>query len=304
LFAGAGGDNINGPSLIVAPPWIKNPLGRFYLYFAHHKGDSIRLAYADRLEGPWALFQRGTLQLADAKGCFDHIASPDVHIDDKKNEIVMYFHGVVSSDRQMTFLARSKDGLEFETGREHVADFYFRAARWREHWIGMSKGGVLYVSDALTGTYRRLPQHAFPMRDPHANATGDVRHVALAVEGDDLHVYYSQIGDMPERIYRARVDLTRPRENWVAMHRETVLTPELPWEGRDLPLMRSKAGRADGPENALRDPAIFSHQDRTYLLYSGSGESNIGIVELTGRKDFLARLATWFELKVFGKSDA
>src|ERR1035441_6076482 len=32
------GDNLNGPSIIRVPPWIKKPLGRYYMYFAHHKG--------------------------------------------------------------------------------------------------------------------------------------------------------------------------------------------------------------------------------------------------------------------------
>ena len=47
------GTNINGPSLIRAPDWLANPLGRYYLYFAHHNGSYIRLAVADTVEGPW-----------------------------------------------------------------------------------------------------------------------------------------------------------------------------------------------------------------------------------------------------------
>ena len=39
------GGNINGPSIIEVPEWISNPLGRYYLYFAHHNGEYIRLAY-------------------------------------------------------------------------------------------------------------------------------------------------------------------------------------------------------------------------------------------------------------------
>src|SRR6185503_14642331 len=35
------GANINGPSLIRVPSWIPNPLGKYYLYFAHHKGRYI-----------------------------------------------------------------------------------------------------------------------------------------------------------------------------------------------------------------------------------------------------------------------
>ena len=29
------GGNINGPSLIRVPDWLADPLGRYYLYFAH-----------------------------------------------------------------------------------------------------------------------------------------------------------------------------------------------------------------------------------------------------------------------------
>ena len=43
------GDNVNGPSVLRVPPWINQPLGRYYMYFAHHKGAHIRLAYANLL---------------------------------------------------------------------------------------------------------------------------------------------------------------------------------------------------------------------------------------------------------------
>ena len=60
------GNNIAGPSLIRVPKWIMNPLGRYYLYFSAHKGDFIRLTYADRLEGPWQIYKKGTLQLEES----------------------------------------------------------------------------------------------------------------------------------------------------------------------------------------------------------------------------------------------
>ncbi|MFV1980611.1 MAG: hypothetical protein ACC655_05595, partial [Rhodothermia bacterium] len=41
--------NVNGPSVIRVPDWINSPLGRYYLYFAHHRGSFIRMAYADDL---------------------------------------------------------------------------------------------------------------------------------------------------------------------------------------------------------------------------------------------------------------
>ena len=88
------GGNVNGPSLIGVPSWLSDPLGKYYLYFAHHAGSFIRLAYSDHLEGPWSIYEPGTLHL-DQSHCYNHVASPDVHVDDEKREIRMYYHGVV-----------------------------------------------------------------------------------------------------------------------------------------------------------------------------------------------------------------
>src|ERR1051325_11075203 len=55
------GDNVNGPSIIHVPQWIPHPLGRYYMYFAHHKGTYIRLAYSDSLRGPWKIYEPGVL---------------------------------------------------------------------------------------------------------------------------------------------------------------------------------------------------------------------------------------------------
>jgi hypothetical protein len=60
------GDNIQGPSLIRVPDWVTAPLGRYYLYFADHKGRYIRLAYADQVTGPWSVHAPGSLQLAES----------------------------------------------------------------------------------------------------------------------------------------------------------------------------------------------------------------------------------------------
>ena len=37
-------DSINGPSCLRTPNFIKNPLGKYLLYFAHHTGEFIRIA--------------------------------------------------------------------------------------------------------------------------------------------------------------------------------------------------------------------------------------------------------------------
>jgi hypothetical protein len=283
MLPGSDGDNINGPSLIRVPSWVNAPLGRFYLYFAHHNGKYIRLAYADHLEGPWKIHAPGVLHLTNTPACRGHIASPDVLVDEARREIRMYFHGPARAvSGQKSFVAVGNDGLHFTPRDEVLGMFYFRVFSHENAWYALAKGGVLYRSaDGLTGFE---PGHnPFPGGDQRTGALNEPgpRHVALQRQGDTLWVYYSSIGDAPERILRARMQLHADWRAWRAVDPVEVLRPELPWEGADLPLKSSTAGAARGRENALRDPAIFEDDDgRTYLLYSVAGESGIAIAEL------------------------
>ena len=59
------GGNVNGPTVIRVPDWIERPLGRYYMYFANHMGDFVRLAYADAVEGPWRIYEPGVLHVRD-----------------------------------------------------------------------------------------------------------------------------------------------------------------------------------------------------------------------------------------------
>ena len=131
------GSNLAGPSLIRVPEWLPNPLGRYYLYFADHRGTYIRLAYADELTGLWTTYEPGTLQLDQShfpttcppcapERAYVHIASPDVHVDDARREVVMYVHGR-DVGRQVTRVAVSTDGLRFEARPEILGRPYFRS---------------------------------------------------------------------------------------------------------------------------------------------------------------------------------
>lgn len=57
--------NIDGPSVIRLPNWIPaeeriHPSAVYYMYFAHHSGHDIRLAWSDSITGTWTLFNRGS----------------------------------------------------------------------------------------------------------------------------------------------------------------------------------------------------------------------------------------------------
>lgn len=288
MLPGNDGDNINGPSLIRVPAWVNNRLGKYYLYFAHHRGKYIRLAYADALAGPWTVYAPGTLRLDETVcNAIDHrtwarnkhVASPDIHVDEQAREIRMYFHGPVyvrgarekrRSYKQRSFAATSTDGVRFTARAAVLGNPYFRVFEWNGAFYALGMPAVLYRSvDGLSGF----------VAGPTLFAAG-MRHAAVKVHGNTLLVFYSVVGDNPERILLSTIDLTRPWKKWQADKPIVVLEPQLEWEGASMAAEPSAGGAARGPVRQLRDPAIFADEDRVYLLYSVAGESGIAIAEL------------------------
>lgn len=271
------GDNLNGPSLIRVPDWVKEPLGRYYLYFAHHGGKFIRLAYANQVQGPWKVHEPGVLQLDRVPACRDHIASPDVHIDQAMRQVRMYFHcpaTELGGDqlRQQTLVAFSPDGLNFKERPELLGPSYFRVFQWSGSYYAIARGGVMLRSKDGISKFEAGPT-PFP-RDPL------LRHAAVDLKGDTLSVYYSRIGDNPESILLAKIQLTTDWSSWKASAPVTLLAPEGDAEGANLPPEPSKPDAAPGRVRQLRDPAIFHDDGKTYLLYSIAGESGISIASL------------------------
>jgi hypothetical protein len=277
--------NINGASLIKVPDWIPNPLGRYYLYFAHHAGDFIRLAYSDDLHGQWTVYNAGALHLNQTI-CIGHIASPDVHIMSDTQQIRMYFHGPVAPEddtmpdlakqhpivgHQRTLVASSSDGINFTLDHKTVlGSSYFRVWQWRNHWYALGMPGILYRSHDEGMTFE-VGKILF---------SKDFRHAAVAREDDTLFVYYSQVGDCPERILLSKIKLSDDWNNWKPTPAIDVLRPVETWEGADEPLEPSARGLATTPVNQLRDPAIFVEDDHRYLLYSFAGEQGIALTQL------------------------
>lgn len=266
------GRNINGPSVIRVPAWIKNPLGKYYLYFAHHGGKYIRLAHADALQGPWRIHEPGTLTLEQAKGFSGHIASPDVHVDEQKQEIRMYFHGPAHGG-QKTGVATSKDGLAFVASDVLLGEFYFRVFRWKEHDYAISKAG-----NTGWGSLSRSKDGITPF-EKRGNFIRMMRHAAVMIQGEQLLVFYSRAGDSPERIVVATVALADDWKDWAASEPVDVIQPEKDYEGISYPNLPSDYGSAINVRQ-LRDPCIFQEDGRTFLFYSIAGEMGISLAEL------------------------
>ena len=282
--------NVNGSSVIEAPAWLPDRMGRYYMYFAHHQGRNIRLAYADELNGPWQVYELGTLQLAQTP-CHHHIASPDVDVDEERRQILMYFHGpVLKRDQfaddplylkfpylggQRSLLATSRNGIDFVPGNRILGPSYYRVFRWREQRYAIAMPGILYrqAGDA----WDSFEEGPFLFGEAH-------RHFAVLVNEDGPIVFFSKAGDCPERIQAAPLITEGPWIEWKAGPEFEVLEPETPYEGIDQALEPSARGAIHGPARQLRDPCIFTSEEGDYLFYSVAGEMGIAGAHLAWKE--------------------
>ena len=298
------GVNIQGPSLIRVPNWVENPLGNYYLYFADHKGLYIRLAYADNLTGPWQVHEPGSLRIEDsyftptrpeiseealaemiegrrASGsrtshdlAFEltqpHIASPDVHVNEDRQQIIMYYHGLEGPGFQHSRVATSNDGINFTAGSENIGRTYMRAFKYEQRTYALAMPGQFYRSDNGFTNFEEGPRLFVP----------NMRHSAVVVRDNYLYVFWTRVGDAPESIMLSTIDLRPDWTKWQVSEERVVLRPERNWEGADAPVEPSVRSTAYGHVNQLRDPALYIEDDVVYMLYAVAGESGIALARV------------------------
>lgn len=287
--------NINGPSLIQVPSWIEKPLGKYYLYFAHHEGLSIRLLTANSLEGPWTLYDPGVLSLYETDFCqtppsreqmlpevlaqidagtdgdYAHIASPDVHCDGTSHEIIMYFHGRTTDGSQSTKLAVSRDGRKFRALSETLGLSYFRVFEFAGWYYAIALGGQLYRSADGRTRFEAGPRIT----------AENFRHCAIHIDNETVYVLWSRPGDNPESILVSRLDTQSSWQSWCLIGPSQVVhAPLRQWEGACELAMPSNWGGIMHPVRQLRDPAIYSEGNKLWLLFSIAGEQGLGIGSL------------------------
>lgn len=273
-------NNINGPSVLLAPPCFLRPLGRYYMYLASHSGKGIRLAVADSPQGPWRSgVANATLQLSDtlAVGCQDHVASPDVHLRPAPEcGVVMYFHCCAPPrcENQPTYRAVSEDGLTFRVDKEKIApDFYLRAFRFEGRSYAIAKrgntGGVMYAARPAGGL-ERLP-----------GLLPRMRHAAVVEWRHGAYLFYSALGDAPESLLVVQLNMTAAAAgsaHWVPPFAQgqlggRVLVPTETYEGAHVPTSAARSGKSRGARRALQDPHVVQGDDgQLFLFYIAGGE--------------------------------
>jgi hypothetical protein len=304
------GTNVNGPSVIRVPEFVPHPLGRYYMYFANHMGAFVRLAYADRVAGPWTIYAPGVLQARDTAffrpqpdppetldDFYTHVASPEIAIDRAQQRLLMWVHGWWTAGErwpadpkaaaawarekgygQFTQLAESADGVHFDVRAPITKISYLRVFEHDGRQYGMARLGRLARSADPRAAFEPGPN---PFRDtPYANR---VRHVGLLRRGQRLHVFFTAIGDAPERVLMSTIDLAGDWESWRASAPVPVLQPEADYECPRLPDAPSLAGDVEEPVKQIRDPFVFEDEGRTYLFYAICGEQGIAAAEISLR---------------------
>ncbi|HSC55547.1 MAG TPA: hypothetical protein VLC98_18095, partial [Phnomibacter sp.] len=148
---------------------------------------------------------------------------------------------------------------------------------WKGTRYAVARAGQFYRSTDGGLTFQEGPN---PF-DKIQNKKNYLRHAALKVEGDNLLVFYSRIGDKPESILLSKIKLTDNWNDWTPTAPVIIAEPAEDYEGVKLPIKVSDAGSYYGLIRELRDPAFFEEKGKWYLLYSVGGESGIGIGELS-----------------------
>ena len=267
------GRNINGPAVMRVPAFVKKPLGRYYMYFGHHSGQFIRLAYADQPQGPWHIYRPGVLplqEIAVASGFYGHIASPDLFINLEQQRIYLYFHALhPSRSDQCSGIAVSDDGLHFHLVHpEPINTFYMRLLPWNGIYFAISKNAN--VSGRLS--FCRTPYGPF---EAIADLIPSMRHAAWLVDADQLYLLFTVVGDNPESLMIAPVTLNKNRPSCWTLGESLVLAePASGWEGLNYPQEPSRFG-AQNDVNQLRDPYVFQDNGSTYLYYAYGGENGL-----------------------------
>ena len=95
-------DDLIHPTLIKTAGRVKNPLGKYYLYYAPHKHVAISMAYSDRLDGPWEEYEHNPV--------IEGPSAPDIRWIDDHGKFFMWGH----RKNSQTELWTSNDGVNFE----------------------------------------------------------------------------------------------------------------------------------------------------------------------------------------------
>ena len=90
------------PTIVKTEGRIKNPLGKYYLYYAPHKHIATSMAYSDSLDGPWTEYKGNPV--------VEGPSAPEIRWIDEHGKFFLWGH----RKNSQTELWTSEDGIHFE----------------------------------------------------------------------------------------------------------------------------------------------------------------------------------------------
>jgi hypothetical protein len=240
------------------------------------------------------------------------LQSPSIIVDDEKQRLVMHIHvlqcekedGVKIKPDHHTLLLMSKDGISWDLHQEFekpkktsyllrdafylsvpvysVRDGYFYAmAKTQEDPLGSL---ALYRSRSLEGPFEEGPIIARGVRNVRIYLS---THPA---DSNMIYVFFTLIGDMPERILLGSIDVNSGSEAWMywkLLPGPTLVQPEYWYESGNSTVKPSQNGAALESVDLIRDPRFLPDVQRSnkrlsgMLFYSVQGEQGIAIAKIS-----------------------
>jgi len=180
---------------------IKNPLGKYYMYYSAHKAFGIGIAYSDSIEGPWTEY-KGNPVITD-------VAIPDIHWIEETGK----FHLWGYPSRGRTEMWTSADGIHFENRGVSIAGanvgtrnstytrvFEYPLERYGSKYIMLYSGinverGIRYVWLAYSKDCMKWTQEKTPLVEPVEGENNDIYGpYLLQWQGRNFIVYQDHSG--------------------------------------------------------------------------------------------------------------
>ena len=164
----------------------------------------------------------------------------------------------VDINEQKTFLATSSDGIHFRVSPVALGPAYFRVFHWADYYGAIVRAGIV-LGLVPCERHLNLVQRSFrpmPVASSSCRRRGERRRAPSLRPSDwgstGAHL---DVGD----------SLDTGLASMAGVLPVDVLIPERDYEGAQLPLEVSAPDEAPGRVRQLRDPGIFSENQRTYL---------------------------------------
>lgn len=295
---------MNTPMPIWIKPWMSRGSRLFdgysiAVYYSSHERNELSVLGFETSTGMWNTLKT-SLSFDTYKGCTS-LHSPSIYASNSEKRFYMYLHGhgcpysksqSNSPWSQPTLMYTSEDGFQWNHVQQKnlfysSTSVYFYSStpvyNSRDGYfyivsrINGEKGVVLHRSTSLFGPFEQGPQLGLGLR-----------HFDLMLVEGIMFIFYSMIGDHPERVLLASIDTTFTANwtDWKLLPGPRILKPEYWYEHGNELIGPTNEGIAR-IRHKVRDPRFLPDLESNskhisgLLFYSVQGEKGIAMARVT-----------------------